>query len=160
MFIITVAVTLTEMLKWAIITFVLFSKVIFSKYNGWANFLNNISLLGHMKIQSVIYLLYQGLQLLNLAEWWISLRCSHWLSHMTLWSCGQVMSRDKTKTLYLYFHRTYKSQTWYNSVLGWGAALTKSHVSLIIVSCNEKLWWLRVKGCDPQSDMTLDYVVI
>ena len=30
-------------------TVVLFSKIIINGWNGWVNFLNNISLLGHMK---------------------------------------------------------------------------------------------------------------
>ena len=38
------------------------------------------------------------------------------LSHMSVWFCGQAVSRDKIKAFYYCFHKTYKHQTWYR---GW-----------------------------------------
>ena len=48
--IISAAFTVRGILKCVILTFVLFSRVICSEWNGWTNFLNNNSLLGSIKI--------------------------------------------------------------------------------------------------------------
>ena len=42
-------------------------------------------------------------------------------SHTSLWSCDGRMSRDKIKTLYLYYHRTSKYHSGCTGHLGWGA---------------------------------------
>ena len=102
-FFISAAFTVTEILKWVILTFVLFSKII-SEWNGWAKLSNNITVLGYLKkIQSVISLLLQDLQPRNLVGWWLRLRDSYLASHMSLWSCGHVKLQDKIRTLCLHF---------------------------------------------------------
>ena len=50
---ISVVFTATEILKWTILTFVLFLKVIFSKWNQWVNLSNNISPSGNMTIETL-----------------------------------------------------------------------------------------------------------
>ena len=37
-----------------------------------------------------------------------------WQRQMYLWLCNHLISREKIKTLDLYFHKTYQAQTWHS----------------------------------------------
>ena len=65
----------------------------------------------------------------NMTQCLIILRGSQLLSHMSLRSCGHVISGCKIKTLCLCFYKTYIHQTWNSIGLGWGSHLP-SHMSL------------------------------
>ena len=60
----------------------------------------------------------------NLAGWKFTVRGSHPLSHMTLWSLGLARTRYKLK-LYLYYHIAYGHKTWQNVNLNWMAPAHK-----------------------------------
>lgn len=53
----------------------------------------------------------------NLKGCWLRMKGSYLTSRISIWQCGQVMSSDKIKMLYLYFHRMY--ETWHSGDLGW-----------------------------------------
>ena len=55
--------------------------------------------------------LQQCLWLPNLAGWWLDLRDSVDLSHMTLKSCDPARSRDKLRLSYLYYYNAYSHQS-------------------------------------------------
>lgn len=73
----------------------LFSKINFNKWNEWTSFLNNISLLDHMKNSKLYISSSTRAATTNLRREWHKLRGCHLSSHMSLWSRGHVMSCDK-----------------------------------------------------------------
>ena len=103
-----------------------------------------------------------------MAEWRLRLKYSH------LPSCFFLWSRDKLKTLYLRFQKTYKHETWHRRDFVWGAltyhviypsyhATTWCHVTnkkCCILSSKRPIpsnlaeWWLRETGCNLLSHMT------
>ena len=114
--IVSEAFTATKILKLVILSFVLFLEVFLGERNWSANFL--VKAIGKLLEQYFLV----NLEPPNLVVSWVRVSDSHSQSHMFLWSCGHVMSHDKIKTLYLYFHKTCKHHTWHSSDLGWGAS--------------------------------------
>ena len=72
-------------------------------------------------IKSILYLLWQCLWPLNLAEWWLILRGSYLKSHMALESLGTAKSWDKLKPLHIHYQHACSHQTWQVVDISWGA---------------------------------------
>ena len=93
----------------------------------------------------------------------------HLPSHMSLQLFGQVIPRDKIKTLYLHFHITCKHRTWHIGDVGWRtpsywATCLFDHVirwcrvistSRRSKSSNSGKWWLRLRGSNLPDHMSL-----
>lgn len=73
-----------------------------------------------MTVKNITSPLSQHLQASSLAQWWLMLTGSPLPSHMSIWSCGHMISRYKLKT-YLQCHKTYKQETCYDVGSGGGA---------------------------------------
>ena len=91
--------------------------------------------------------------------------------HISLSSCGYVMSRNKIKPLYLHSYKSYNHQIWHNEDLGWWPPPHKtiwplimwsydatgpnrnilSPISQDLLPRNLAEWWLRATGSQPLS---------
>ena len=110
------------------------------------------------QIRNVSSTFPQVLSAQNLVECWLRVRGSHLPSHMFLWSCGLVMPRGKTKTLYLHFHKTYKDQTWYSGYLSWRAPTPKVTWPLIEWSHGVPWQIINVLSLLPQDLLATNWV--
>ena len=113
--------------KWFILTFVLLSKVILSKWNWSANFLNNVSLLGHITNQkhfistSIRPIITKHGRVVAYRGSISQVTCS--FDHVILWENKKCISTSVRPV----------SINFGIGDLGWGTfSYTKSHVSLII----------------------------
>lgn len=92
------------------------------------------------QINNTISLFPQNLHPPNLMLWWLRVRGSHLPNHMSLSSFSHVISRDKMKTLYLHFYKTYKHQIWHGSdlVLGSSFYQVTCFFNYMIMWCNKQ----------------------
>ena len=166
------AFTVTDIIEMEHFTLLLFWKIIFSEWKGWAIFVNCISLLGHMKNlkrfistptrPTTINLGGVATEFEGLPFTWSQIPLIMW-------------SREKLKTFYLHFHKTYKHQTWHSGNLSWGAPtgkvicafdhvvarcqVTKDHkIYKHQTSDSSKLGWLRWIRATYQVICSFDHV--
>ena len=125
--IISAALTAIKILRWFILSLVLFSNVNFSECHGWANFLN-ICCLGYMT-DSKFYIPTPTRLTINFLGWWLRMKGSHLPSHIPLimitWS--QVARYISTSAKLLSIQH------------GMGHPLTKSFLSYTYRMLRDKL---------------------
>ena len=77
----------------------------------------------------------------KLAAYWLTIRDSHPLSHMTFWSRGLPRSRYKLKPLYLYYYSVCGHQTRHDGDLPWKSPRYKVTWTFDYVTWSFEILW-------------------